>query len=618
LSDDVDDQQPAVTREALRRSPYPAFIMDPVRDAAGAITELTYSFVNDAALSLYRMSIEDVVGHGLLELFPSSLDNGIFDADVRAIQTQDRVDIVVPWVDEHAVQGAFTMRAVPYGQGVLVTAVDVTAEQLAQSNQRYRLIAGAASDVVYTRSTDDVVTWVSPSVTKVLGWPVEEFVGVSVRDLVHPDDLAATVHFPSPDDEADAGRVEMRYATADGRWRWISVLTEVIHNDQGTVTGVMDALRDVQSEVEAREALERSEITLRATQRLARLGTWQWDPAIDHVEWSDELFTLFGQDPSQPAPDFAEQAELYEAQSWEQLNRAVAQAMETGAPFELELQYVGADSGPAWMHTRGETVRDEHDLVVGLRGYVLDITKRKHREDELRRSNAELARSNAELEQFAMVVSHDLRSPLVVVRGALEVVPRLSETLSPDLERLLDRATANTLGLLGTVDGLLQLARVGREPVTIGDVDAREVVADVAELLRAQLDEAGAVLDVADLPTVRADPAQFRVVCQNLIANAVKYRHHARSLRIVVAAADRGDAWLFTVQDNGQGFAAVDSEVLFEPFGRTAEAEKVEGAGIGLATCRRIVERHGGTIHAEPLDPGARFFFTLPKNPTPR
>ena len=507
--------------EAWRQSPRPVFIMAPVRDDSGAIVELVYSFINDAALRLYGMSRDDVVGHGLLELFPTSLENGIFDADVRAIQTQDRVETDVPWVDENGVRGAFTLLATPHGDGVLVTAVDVTATMLAESERRYRLLAEAASDVVYTHDMGGAIEWASPSVTEALGWPREDLMGVPRRSLIHPDDLNATApdHAAALESAAAMGPTEMRFATVDGHWRWMSVSAHVIRDDQGRAIGAVEALRDIQSEVEAREglvaqaerlelvlggsglgmwdrdldtgsgvcderwagilgyslaelqpvtaetwsdlthpddrdkvrqamedhaaglraffdietrmrhhdgtwvwvrergrivewsadgrplrmtgtledvsdkvearqALERSEQALRAAQRMAHLGSWKWDLSSDHVTWSDELFDLFALDPTQPAPDFAEQARLYEAESWAQLGVAVAETSRTGVPYDLELETVRADARRGWVHVRGEAVRDERGAIVGLLGYVLDITERKEVEQALASSES--------------------------------------------------------------------------------------------------------------------------------------------------------------------------------------------------------------------------------------
>ena len=400
MTHDIEGDLPDTAHDVLLRSSDPSFIMHPVRDGSGTIVELVYSFLNDAALRLYDMSREDVLGKGLLELFPSARENGIFDADVRAIDTQDQVETTVPWVDENGVQGAFTLRAVPHEAGVLVTAVDVTATMLAESNLRHQLIAEASSDLVYRRSPDGVVEWVSPSVTHILGWSPDEFVGVDLHDLIHPDDVAAmeTVQPTAEQSGAAPGPVEMRFATADGGWRWMSAFAHNIRNRPAGVIGAVDTLRDVQSEVEARETFELTVLDLNAAQRMAGLASWRWEPATDRVAWSRKMFELFGLDPTLPPPDFAAQAKLYGTASFDRMNEAMAELLDTGAPYDLEIEFFHTRSGRGWMRTWGEAVRDDRGVIVEVRGYAQSITdqvearRRLERSDHTLRATQRMAR----------------------------------------------------------------------------------------------------------------------------------------------------------------------------------------------------------------------------------
>jgi len=520
---DIDDETTGTPRVGapIRESPNPIFILAPVRDAEGTIVELEYVFLNDAALRLYRRKSSDLIGRGVLEVFPSYKDNGIFGADAQAIETQLPVNIDVPWIDENGVQGAFTWQATPFGDGVMAVAVNVTAAKLAEREREYRLLAEGAGNVVLTHGMDGVTDWVSPSVTEVLGWTRDRFMKIPHRDLIHPQDFAGMTPIQSAmrDGGKPPGRVEIRFATADGGWKWMSVVTRAIRDDQGRLTGAVEALQDVQAEVEARQALEAqakrlelvlessglgmwdrdlltrsgiwdercaqivgyslaelqpvtmdtwvglthpddaplfdkacethlaglsrsidtevrlmhrhggwvwvrvrgrvversaeglalrmtgtvedttaqvqarqslesSEQNLRATQRMVRLGSWKWDLATDQFAWSDELFEVFSLDPSQGVPVFADQESLYRSESWERLNAAVTETTLTGDPYDIELEVKGVDSRPGWVHVRGEAVRNEHGIVVGLLGYVLDITERRASEQALATSES--------------------------------------------------------------------------------------------------------------------------------------------------------------------------------------------------------------------------------------
>jgi diguanylate cyclase (GGDEF)-like protein/PAS domain S-box-containing protein len=362
--------------DALLQAPDPTFILYPVRDESGTIVELVYSFLNDAALSLFGMTSDDVLGKGLLEIFPSARDIGLFDA-ARAIDTQDDVEATVSWIDETEVQRTFTMKAVPHRDGVLVTAADLTATMVAESKLRHQLLAETSGEIVYRRSPDGVVEWVSPSVTHLLGWSREEFIGSQLHDLIHPDDVGATesVQPSAGDGGAAPGAVEMRFATAAGGWRWMSTFVRDIRNDSAGVIGSVNTLRDVQSEVEARHALELAALDLNAAQRMAGLASWTWRPATDRVLWSEKLFELFGLDPALPPPDFAAQAKLYPTESFDRMNAAIAELTDTGAPYDLEVEYFHAHSGRGWLRTWGEAVRDDQDVLIEVRGFAQDVTQ---------------------------------------------------------------------------------------------------------------------------------------------------------------------------------------------------------------------------------------------------
>jgi len=392
-TDDEGVGLPAVS-DALRRSTNPVFILAPVRDDSGAIVELVYVFLNDAALRLYGMASDEVIGRGLLELFPSAGENGIFDANVRAIQTQQIVELEVPWVDEHGVLGAFNQQATPHEVGVLVTAVDVSASKLAESERRYRLLAESASDVVYTHDMNGSVDWVSPSVTQVLGWSRESFMSAALRDLIHPDDLAAIapVEAAALAGRTSTGRVEMRFANVDAQWRWMSVLVHVTRDDQGNAIGAVVALRDIQPEVEARQALESSEKLLAEALLIAQLGHWALDLATGHVIWSAGLYAMLGVDPALAPPNFLEEGtrQLFAPESWVQLQAAIAETTATGAHFELVLETVRADSSHGWIQSRGRPIRDEYGAVVGVKGTAQDVTARQSAVNKLERSEQAL------------------------------------------------------------------------------------------------------------------------------------------------------------------------------------------------------------------------------------
>lgn len=247
--------------------------------------------------------------------------------------------------------------------------------------------------------------------------------------------------------------------------------------------------------------------------------------------------------------------------------------------------------------------------------FVRDISQRKRAEEALRRANAELARSNEELEQFASIVSHDLRSPMLTISGYVFLLASdLGERLTPEAREALGaiRCTIDQMNEL--LKGLLSYSRVGRGGVTLGECNTEEVLGVVLGNLTAELNATGAQVTHDPLPAVRADERLLAQLLQNLVENAIKYRSEDPP-HVHVSASKRPGEWILSVADNGIGVPPESRERIFGMFQRLQSDESVYGGmGIGLATCKKIVEQHGGRIWVEPNSPkGSVFRFTLPR-----
>lgn len=268
----------------------------------------------------------------------------------------------------------------------------------------------------------------------------------------------------------------------------------------------------------------------------------------------------------------------------------LVRAMETGEPemAEIELDTMWRDT----INVRGVWVHSVMPFGEGVLSAAFDVTEERRREHELR--------------QFAAVAAHDLREPLIGVHlmaGLLSRRPGLGET-----EReMVDRVDEGILRARELVDGILEYATAHGDAART-KVDAERVVADVLVALAAQLERTAGRVEVGELPTIEASEAGLFRVFQNLIANALKFRDGDDPVVEVSASRDAA-GWAFAVRDNGIGLPA--DRAIFEMF--TRGGGNHEGSGIGLATCRRIVESHGGRIWAEPAPgSGSTFIFTIP------
>jgi len=239
----------------------------------------------------------------------------------------------------------------------------------------------------------------------------------------------------------------------------------------------------------------------------------------------------------------------------------------------------------------------------------LELTKQA-----LQRNSEELGRSNAELEQFAYVASHDLQEPLRMVASYTQLLARRYRgKLDSEADEFIGFAVDGATRMQTLIRDLLSYSRVMTQGHSLQPADARLACDMARRNLQKSIEESGATVSVGPLPTVRADATQLAQLFQNLIGNALKYCDE-RAPQIRVAAEARDEAWLFSVQDNGIGIESQYFERIFQMFQRLHTREKYSGTGIGLAICRRIVERHGGKIWVE-SEPGqgSTFHFALPR-----
>jgi PAS domain S-box-containing protein len=283
--------------------------------------------------------------------------------------------------------------------------------------------------------------------------------------------------------------------------------------------------------------------------------------------------------------------------------------------YTLDKRYLHADGTPVEVQLTTTLIPDDGGAPGYVLGQMVDLTEVRRAETQLRRTVADLERSNHTLEAFAEVVSHDLTSPLGTSQALVEtVLLHHGHELPGQAGLLLERADRQAQRALATARTLLQLATAGPDHHAPEPVELEPLVQEVVESFASELREVDGRVEVAAGCTVLADPDQLHLVLQNLVANALKFRAPERPLVVRVRCEPRVDEIAIHVDDNGRGVDDVEQlEGLFELGTRGRDGDGVEGLGIGLATCRRIVELHGGRMEVVPRDgPGTRVSVVLP------
>ncbi|MBR9971697.1 sensor histidine kinase [Magnetospirillum sulfuroxidans] len=365
-----------------------------------------------------------------------------------------------------------------------------------------------------------------------------------------------------------------------------------------------------------RDLDQRSQALLSNAERVAQVGSAIWEPGQSRQVWSEQFHAILGLNPADVSASREVFFDRIHPDDRTRLATAIDAALQAGGRRVVEeFRIIRGDGVERVAQFRAEVARDDEGHPIRVDATIQDITERQRMEDQLDGVVRDLKRSNEELEQFAYVASHDLRQPLRTVRSYLTLIEdSIEDKLDDETREFMDFIRDGVKRMDALITDLLTYSRVGRR-VADGPVDTGRMI-DLSLLdLQAEVDETQAIVDVPDgLPVVEGDSGELTRLFQNLIGNALKYRNAEQVPHIAIKCRDLGAFWQFSVIDNGIGIPPEHRERAFGIFQRLHGRHEYEGTGIGLAICRKIVERQGGEIWVENTpDGGATFRFTWPK-----
>jgi PAS domain S-box-containing protein len=395
-----------------------------------------------------------------------------------------------------------------------------------------------------------------------------------------------------------------------GFWYGVAVTAADLGQAGGTsVVRFRDITTTKRLERQVREEKLRADMALDNT----GLGIWDWDMVAGTMAFSHRVQTMLGYAGDEwEATPMAWSSRVH-PDDWPAVEVALQDHLRNRTDlFSVNHRLRCKDGGYAWIHTVGRVVeRDAEGKPLRAVGTHADITATMEME-------LSLQRSNEDLEQFAYAVSHDLQEPLRMVGGFLGVLRRrYREALPAEAQEFIDRAVDGAERMTAMIRDLLEVSRVQTKGADFAAASLSKPLAAALDNLTASIAESGARIDIpAALPVVWGDQTQITRLFQNLIGNAIKYGRPGKPPHVVVSASPARDMIVVTVADDGIGIPEADRGRAFQPFQRLHGAD-TPGTGIGLTLCRRIVERHGGTIAIEEgPEGGALLRFTLPAVPS--
>lgn len=285
----------------------------------------------------------------------------------------------------------------------------------------------------------------------------------------------------------------------------------------------------------------------------------------------------------------------------------------TGNEWKGELFNKKKNGELFWEYISISPIKNESGAITHYVAVKEDITEQKQTARNLEEALIEVKRSNKDLEQFAYTASHDLQEPIRMIKSYAQLLEMQNkEDFSKDGQEFINYITEGASRMQQLINDLLKYSRVSTTGKSFEEVDCNVVLKDVLEDLKFLILEENAVLEIGNMPIVKGDRTQLRQLFQNLIQNAIKFKCE-KNPEIKIRSEIKDKYWLFSIKDNGIGIDPKFHERIFTIFQRLHSREKYQGTGVGLAICKKIIERHGGQIFVESeLNKGAVFYFTIP------
>lgn len=455
--------------------------------------------------------------------------------------------------------------------------------------------------------------------------PAQDIESLTPIDIVpnyQPDGRPSALHIKEHIDALIAGETlqfEFFHKRANG---------EIFETETTLIPNAFDnseilvMIKNVSDRKKAEKALIASERQLREAQKVALLGSWEYDYATGNLTWSSQLYELFKIDKSFVVNfDSCLMKIVSEEFHAELLNvRDIPHQKVFNFSYKKEVANVGI----RWFQMRGEKSFDAENRPAKISGIIQDITNKKSQDDIIRTAlkalnekNEDLKKyidSNMQLENFAYMASHDLKAPIRTIVSFTQLLKRsLQDRLQEDEAEFLHYISSGANSMKNLIEDLLTYSRVNTKNHQLEEVALPTIIERIQTDLSTELETSQAVIKVKNIPDViQADLTMMRQLFQNLLENAIKFRKEGLQPDIEIGCKASDEYWHFYIKDNGIGISLEFQEKIFLLFRKLHSSSKYEGTGIGLALCKKIVEQHGGKIWVDEqhID-GTCFQFTL-------
>ena len=503
--------------------------------------------------------------------------------------------------------------------------------ELKRSEERYRLMVEGVKEyaIFMLDPKGNIVTW-NEGAKKLKGYSADEIVGKHFSIFYTAEDL-----------EKEKPKNELEIAIATGKyeevgWRvkkngsvfWANVVITALFNEQNKLIGFSKVTRDLTERRESEETLRQSEERYRLlVQQVKDYGIFMLDEKGRIISWNEGAKKLKGYEAEEIIGKYFSIFYPEEDILSDKPNHELKIAREEGK-YEEEGWRLRKDGSRFWANVVITAVYNSDGTLIGYSKVTRDLTERKETEhalqqvsdrfrllaNELKVANDELTYANAELGQFTSIVSHDLQEPIRTIKSFLQLVElKLKEGELENVHQYINKSINAANRMRELIQNLLHYSQLSKADVEMNQVDVNKVITEALQNLKTAIDTSKAQLTIeSDIEYVYGDRVQLLQLIQNLLSNALKFADKANPRVHIRCVREKDGTVKFSVSDNGIGIASCDIDKVFEIFRRLSTARDYPGTGIGLAICKKIVERHGGKIWPESQPgKGTTFYFTL-------
>lgn len=604
--------------------------------------DLRITMLNDACAKAMGKVKEDILGKTLFDLFPQSAGTRP-ELELRRAFAGEviRNEAFFSPLTQRWVQNYLTPLKNDAGEvyAVLTIAQDVTEimssrEELRKSQEHFSLLFRVSPVAKMLSNADDgTIMEVNPAWEVMFGKQRADVIGRHIvqAGLFAPEAYADMQSRITENGGSLQGN-ESEFKLDNGAVIYTSSSTVTIHLD-GTLcylSAYFDITERKAAEEKTKETarqLAEKNAELEEAQRLAHIGSWEWDIPENTISWSDELFNIFGISRDSFKPDFESYLTLIHPDDRDRVEQIIRQAYQTLQPFDFMHRIVRPNGSARILHGRGEVFVDERKNPVRMTGTSQDITEMAMMTATLEQKNRELEKKNEELASFTYIASHDLQEPLRKIQTfAKRIAGEENASLSDKARDYFFRIEKAVSRMQQLIYDLLNYSRTADAVREFEKVELSDVLEEVLENLKEGMIATQATVQAEALPQVHVIPYQMQQLLTNIISNAIKFARPELppEVRITSTLYDaeketevpdllKRKYYRICVADNGIGFDAAFNERIFGLFQRLHGKTEYEGTGIGLAICKKILENHSGTIIARgELGKGASFIFFLP------